>query len=173
MKTKTYDICLYAILGALIFALKFAMAPFPNIEPVSLLLIVYTIILGKNVFYPLTIYVILEILVYGFSFWSTGYLYIWGILVAITMAVFKISNSTNVLLWSAVSGLYGLSFGALYIPLYLISGGAAFALTWWINGIPYDITHGVANFILCLILFKPIIKVLNMLKTKQYKIIGE
>lgn len=54
------------------------------------------------------------------------------------------------------------------MPLYIISGGFTFAITWWISGIPYDVIHGIANFILCIILFKPITKIL--LKFKQYKI---
>lgn len=172
MKTKTYNMCLYGMLGSLTFALKFAMAALPNIEPVSLLMILYTITFGKSVLYPLTVYVILEIFTYGFSFWSIGYLYIWLILVIIVNLIFKCTHSTNALFWACISGAYGLLFGSLYIPLYLISGGAMFALSWWMSGIPYDIMHGIANFVLCFILFKPLMKVLHMLNTKQYKIIG-
>ena len=51
MKTKISNVCLYGMLGSLTFALKFAMAAFPNIEPVSLLMILYTITFGKEVLY--------------------------------------------------------------------------------------------------------------------------
>ena len=169
MKVKTNELCLYSILGVLTFVLKLVMAPLPNIEPVSLLLIVYTIAFGKHVMYPLTIYVILEIIIYGFGIWSVGYLYIWLVLVIITLSIYSIKSSTNALLWATVSGLYGLMVGMLYIPLYVISGGATFAISWWISGIPYDITHCIANFILCLTLFQPLTKILFVLK-KQYKI---
>lgn len=167
MKTKIYDICLYSLLGALIFILKFIMSPLPNIEPVSLLLIVYTIAFKKKVFYSLASYVFLEILIYGIGFWSIGYIYIWIILIIITMSIFKINKSTNILLWSIVSCIYGMIFGALYIPLYFISGGSTFAFTWWLSGIPYDIMHGISNFILCLILFKPLLNTLMLLKKKH------
>lgn len=167
MKVKTYDICLYAMLGALTFALKFAMAPLPNIEPVSLLLIIYTIVFGAKAIFPLLIYIASEIFVYGFSFWSIGYLYIWLVLIIVVMSVDQIKHSTNTLLWATVSGIYGLVFGALYIPLYFIYGGAAFAISWWISGIPYDIMHGVANFILCLILFNPLMRIFNILNNTK------
>lgn len=36
--------------------------------------------------------------------------------------------------------------------------------SWWIAGIPYDLIHGVSNFILCIILFKPLNKVLTRIK---------
>lgn len=164
MKIKTNEICLYGILGALMFALKFVMAPLPNIEPVSLLLIAYTIVFGLNAIYPLITYVLLEILIYGFSFWSVGYFYIWLVLVIIVFIVSKTFNSRNSIMWSIISGLFGLMFGALYIPLYLVTGGLTLAITWWVSGLPYDITHGIANFILCLVLFKPIINTLFKLK---------
>ena len=169
MRTTTREICLYGLLGTLTFVLKFMMAPLPNIEPVSLLLIVYTIVFGIKAIYPLTVYVMLEIIIYGFGFWSIGYFYIWVVLVFVTLSVYNINKSTNTLLWAIISCLFGVSVGALYIPLYVISGGTTFALSWWISGIPYDITHGVSNFIICIVLFQPLTKLLLLLK-KQYKI---
>ena len=171
MKIKTNEICLYGMLGAILFAFKFAMAFLPNIEPVSLLLIIYTIVFGIKTIYPLIIYVLLEFLIYGFGFWSIAYLYIWLILVIATIAIYKITNnSMNTLLWASVCGMFGLIFGLLYTPLYMISGGFAFAITWWVSGIPYDAIHCVANFILCAILFKPITNILlKLYNTKLIK----
>ena len=122
MKIKTNEICLYGLLGALLFVLKFAMSSLPNIEPVSLLLISYTIVFGIKVLYPLAIYILLEITIYGFGFWSIGYLYIWFVLVIVVTAIHKISNNKNPFLWALISGIFGLIFGALYIPLYIVSG---------------------------------------------------
>lgn len=164
MKIKTNEMCLFGILGVMLFAFKFAMSSLPNIEPVSLLLIVYTIAFGIKAIYPLGVYVALEFLIYGFGFWSIAYLYVWLILVIAVVITHKITNSLNPFLWASISGVFGLAFGALYIPLYIVSGGFTFALTWWTSGIPYDIIHGVANFIICIILFKPISKTLIKLK---------
>ena len=160
MKIKTNEICLYGILGTLLFILKFAMSSLPNVEPVSLLLISYAIIFGIKALYPLVIYVLLEIIIYGFGFWSIGYLYIWLVLVIAVTAIHKISNSKNPFVWALISGIFGLIFGALYIPLYMVSGGLAFAITWWISGLPYDFIHCISNFVLCMILFKPITTIL-------------
>lgn len=160
MKIKINEICLYGLLGTFLFVLKFIMSSLPNIEPVSLLLISYTIVFGIKALYPLTIYVLLEIIIYGFGFWSIGYLYIWLVLVIIVMIIRKISNNKNPFVWALVSGIFGLIFGALYIPLYMTSGGFSLAITWWISGLFYDFIHCISNFILCMILFKPIINVL-------------
>ena len=169
MKIRTREICIYGILGALTFALKMAMAPLPNIEPVSLLLIVYAIVFGIKAIYPLSLYVILEIVCHGFGIWSIGYLYIWLILVIATLLIYRTRHSLNTLLWSSISGIYGFITGVLYIPLYFISGGVTFAVSWWVSGITYDIVHGISNFILSIILFKPLVQLMFKLK-KQYKI---
>ena len=160
MKIKINEMCVYGLLGTLLFVLKFAMSSLPNIEPVSLLLISYTIIYGIKTLYPLAIYVLLEIIIYGFSLWSIGYLYIWLTLVMAVIVIRKIVNNKNQIIWALVSGIFGLIFGALYIPLYIVSGGYTFAITWWISGLPYDIIHCISNFVLCVILFKPITNVL-------------
>ena len=164
MKIKTKEICLYGLLGALMFAFKFAMSSLPNIEPVSLLLISFAVTFGVKAIYPLSVYIILEVLIYGFGFWSIGYLYIWPVLVIVTLLINKVVK--NSFLWSVVSGLFGLIFGALYIPLYIISGGFTFAITWWLSGLPYDFIHCVSNFVLCVVLFKPITNILLKLKIK-------
>ena len=41
----------------------------------------------------------------------------------------------------------------------LISG-----FSWWVAGIPWDIVHGVANFILMLVLYRPIKHVMDSTK---------
>jgi len=35
--------------------------------------------------------------------------------------------------------------------------------TWWVAGIPWDLVHGVANFILMLVLYRPVRMVMNRL----------
>lgn len=164
MKIKTKEVCLYGLLGALMFALKFAMSSLPNIEPVSLLLISFAVTFGVKAIYPLLVYIILEMLIYGFGFWSIGYLYIWPVLVITALLIKKVVK--NPFLWACVSGIFGLIFGALYIPLYIISGGFTFAITWWASGLPYDFIHCVSNFILCSILLNPITNAL--LKVKEW-----
>ena len=56
---------LFGVLGALTFALQVVMAPLPNIEPVSLLVMLYAVVFGRKCLYPIYLYVMLEILVYG------------------------------------------------------------------------------------------------------------
>ena len=70
------ELVLFAILGAMCFLGKLLMAGLPNIEPVSLLVILFAITFGCKALYPIYTYVLLEFLIYGFNLWSINYLYI-------------------------------------------------------------------------------------------------
>ena len=46
------EVILFGILGAMTFAMKVCMAALPNIEPVSLTLLVYAAVFGLKARYP-------------------------------------------------------------------------------------------------------------------------
>ena len=71
---------LFGILGALTFAAKVAMAALPNIEPVSLFVMLFAAVFGWKALYPEYLYVTMEILFYGIQIWNIYYLYIWLVL---------------------------------------------------------------------------------------------
>ncbi|MEG1720081.1 MAG: hypothetical protein RR281_00100, partial [Pseudoflavonifractor sp.] len=73
-------ITVLGLLGALMFVTKMAMAVLPNIEPVSLLVMVYTVIFGRRALYPIYVYAVMECLIWGINLWTINYLYIWAIL---------------------------------------------------------------------------------------------
>ena len=69
MKLKTRELVLAAMLSALLIASKQAMSFIPNFEPVTLLLILYTLHFPRMT--PLIIYVFVavQVLLYGFNVW--------------------------------------------------------------------------------------------------------
>jgi len=151
---------LFGILGAMTFALKLGMAALPNIEPVSLCLLVYGAVFGYKALYPVFVYVALEILCFGLGIWNMYYLYVWPALVV--LAIF-LREMKQPLAWALVSGIYGLLFGALCGIADACIGGIAFAVSKWVSGIPFDIAHCVGNFIIALVLFKPLRELLEKL----------
>lgn len=40
------------------------------------------------------------------------------------------------------------------------------AFSWWITGIPFDISHCVFNFLIVLVLFRPLDRLFSYLKSK-------
>ena len=159
-RLRVKDVVLLGLLGGLMFAAKIAMAGLPNIEPVSLLVMLYAAVLGRRALYPIYIYVGLEVCVWGLSLWCLNYLYVWLILCLAAWALRKMRTPLG---WALLSGTFGLLYGLLCTPVYLAAGGWAFALSWWVSGIPFDIAHGAGNFVLALVLFAPLRRLLEQL----------
>ncbi len=151
------------MLGALTFGAKVAMSALPNIEPVSLLVMVFAVVFGIKCLYPIYLYVMLEILIYGLGTWNINYLYIWAIL---ALAAYLLRRQEHPLVWALLSGAFGLAFGALCAPVDLALGGWSYAAAKWVSGIPFDLLHGAGNFAIALLLFRPLRRLLERLYRK-------
>ena len=154
------ELVLFALLGAVMFAGKMAMAGRPNIEPVSLLVILYTLTFGRKALWCIYLYVGLECVVWGLNTWSISYLYVWLVLYFVTRLLRGMDYPLG---WAVVSGSFGLFFGLLCTPVQLCIGGWAYALSWWISGIPFDLSHCGGNFAMALLLYRPCRRVLEEL----------
>ena len=169
MKLAIRDIAVLAICAALMFALKLALIWIPNIHFGALLIIIYTITFRYKAFYIIYLYVLMEILIFGFNpMWSIGYLYIWSILAVLVLIFRKMENPIG---WAVLSGAFGLCFGALMAPPFLLisfepSLFFKMFVPYWISGIPFDVAHSIGNFALCLFLFKPLCKLMDRLYKK-------
>lgn len=151
---------LFAVLGALTFAAKYVMAPLPNIEPVSLCVMLFAVTFGKKGIYPVWLYIVMEFLFYGLGIWNIMYLYIWPLL---ALFAWMLREMKAPLGWAVLSGGFGLLFGALCAPVDVVIGGAEYALTKWISGIPFDIAHCIGNFAMALLLFLPMRRMMEKL----------
>lgn len=154
------------LLAALLFVSQTSLAWLPNVELVSLLLFLYTLVFGRHVWLILYVFVALEGLLYGFGLWWASYLYVWALLCQIVFLLAR-SGKPSSLSVSLVSGIFGMVFGLLCSIPYLISGGPGAALSWWLAGIPFDLLHGVSNFLLSMVLFSPLYRVFTKLKNLQ------
>ena len=157
---------LFAVLGAMTFAAKYVMSFLPNIEPVSLMVMLFAVVFGWKWVYPVYLYVMLEILFYGISLWNINYLYIWAVL---ALAAYFLRNMHSPLGWALLSGTFGLLFGALCGIVDIFIGGLGYAAAKWVSGIPFDLMHGGGNFVIALLLFQPLRKLLE----GQYRKMGK
>ena len=151
-------VVLSGLLGALLVVLKEVLAPVPGIEPVTPLIILYALELPGPGPWAIAVFVTLQFLLYGFGLWSWGYLYIWLLLVLLARLLHRMESPVG---WAVLAGAYGLGFGALFTPIYFITQGPGGALAWWLAGIPTDVAHGVSNFLVMLLLYKPLRGVLH------------
>ena len=162
-KISVFDLTLISLFAALLLAVQVGFAFLPNVELVSILVIVFTMILKRKIIYVLAVFVLGEGLIYGFGTWWFCYLYVWGIL-ALIAYIFR--KKRELLFWSLVSGAFGLLFGTLCSFVYLFVLGFAGMISWIVSGLIYDVIHGVSNFVIALILFKPLMSAADMLMKK-------
>lgn len=157
------QIALFGVLGALTFGVKVAMSFLPNIEPVSLFVMVFAVVFGRKCLYPIYLYVVLEILIYGLGTWNLMYLYIWALL---ALAAYLMRRVEHPLAWALLSGVFGLAFGALCAPVDFLLGDMGYVISKWVSGIPFDVMHCAGNFVIALVLFAPMRKLVDRLYRK-------
>lgn len=163
MKLRVKDIAVFGMLGALMYASKVIMELLPNIHLIGTFIIAMTVVYRSKALYPLYIFVLLTGLLNGFATWWIPYLYIWTVLWGITMLIpKKIPNKAKPIVYSAVCSLHGFLYGVLYAPAQALLFGLDFKgmLSWIAAGLPFDIAHGISNFI-CGLLICPIISILS------------
>lgn len=157
------------MLGTLMFCSKVIMEVLPNIHPIGMLTMTYTLAFRKKALIPIYVYVLANGLYAGFSAWWLPYLYIWTVLWAITMLLpQKISRKTKRVLYPIVCCIHGLAFGTLYAPAQALMFGFNFKQTilWIIAGFPWDVVHGIGNLFIGMLIL-PLSEVLNRLKKSQ------
>lgn len=149
-----------ALLSAILYVAKVALEFLPNVELVTLLTILYTLVFGAEAFLIVTVFNLFELIQWGFGVWWVSYLYVWPLLVGITMVLKRILKE-EFMMWAVVAGMFGLVFGSLFAIAYL-PVDPAYALSYWISGLPWDVWHAACNFLLMLLVGKPIYKILLM-----------
>ena len=162
-KLTVRQITLFGMLAAMTFGAKWVMAGLPNIEPVSLMVLLFGAVFGWKALFPVAVYVAAEVLFYGLGPWNINYLYIWPML---AVAGYLLRGVRHRLVWALVSGVFGLLFGALCAPVDVFIGGFGYAVSKWVSGIPFDLTHCVGNFVIALLLFVPLRDLLEKLYGK-------
>ena len=143
MHNKVLRLVLSGLMGALLVVSKQAMSGIPNVEPVTLLIILFALELPRETPGAVTVFLVLQGVLYGFGLWWAMYLYVWYLM-------------DNAFGWAVFSGAYGLCFGGLCAAVYLVAKTPAFALSWWLSGLSYDVMHGAGNFVIMLLLYRPL-----------------
>lgn len=159
------EIALYAMLGAAVYALKVVMQPLPNIEPVSMFVMVFALTFRVRGLFPLAVYLLLDGLFSGFSIWWVPYIYIWLILWGVTVLLPKnMPKKAQWIVYPIVCGLSGLMFGTLYAPMSAIVFSYDFNQTfeWILAGLPFDLLHGVGNLCFGLLII-PLVSLIRKL----------
>ncbi len=162
---KSKEVVIAAILAVILFVQQIALSYIPNVHITALLIILYSIYFKKLTLPAIFTFILLEGIFYGFGIWWFNYLYIWPIFALICINFNKI---TSIWFWSFIALGNGLSFGALCSIPYFFIGGISMGFSYFITGIPFDIVHGISNFLVCITLYKPLSSVFLRLENMYY-----
>ena len=163
------ELCIFAMLGSVMYISKMVMEALPNIHLLGVLTIVYTLVYRKRALIPIYIYVMMNGLFAGFNMWWLPYLYIWTILWGIVMLLPRnMPRKISIPLYAVICGIHGFAFGALYAPAQALMYGFSLEQTvaWIVAGLPFDLIHGVSNMAIGLIIV-PLSEILKGLSEKH------
>lgn len=172
MRLNIKEVCIFGMFGILMYVSKIAMAMLPNIHLLAFFIITFTVVYQIKALYVLYTYVFIEGLFSGFTMWWIPYLYIWTVLWFVVYMITRHRKNCLNWYWCSVIGFsHGMLFGTLYAPLQMIMFNLSFEQTiaWVIVGLPWDLTHGISNCIMCS--FVPIfVKLLKKLEKEKWRL---
>lgn len=173
-KLTIADITTIGVMVAVIEVCKMTLLSIPNVELTSFWIILFTLYFGWRMLFVIPVFILIEGSMFGFGIWWVMYLYAWPLLALLAWLGRKQDSAVY---FSILSGAFGLFFGLLCsIPYFFIGltdggvvNGITTALTWWVAGIPWDVVHGISNFVLMMILYRPVKMVMNKVPMQLYE----
>lgn len=156
------EITVFAMLGALLFGSKMLLEAVPNIHPLTMLIMVYTLVYRKKAIFPLLVYLVLDTVKWGFAT-MIPYWYIFPLVWLCTLAIPKAVSGVRLqIVCTVICTLFGLLFGVLYAPwqAFLWKLDLPKTLTWIAAGFYFDLLHAAGNFAASFLTL-PLVKLVN------------
>lgn len=157
------------MLGAMMFCSKVIMEVLPNIHLLGMFTVAFTLAFRSKALIPIYINVFLIGVYGGFNLWWIPYLYIWTLLWAAAMLIPKRTPKWLLcIICPVICSLHGFLYGILYAPAQALMFGLDFKgmVAWIIAGFPYDILHGIGNFVAGLLIV-PLTQLMQKLLAKS------
>jgi hypothetical protein len=155
------------MLAATITSGKLALSFIPNVEIVTILIVLYSTVFGKKIAIPaVVIFCFVEIFLYGFSYWVITYFIYWDALAFFAALLSKkTKNAAFFTLYAVVMTVF---FGILssIVDTFFSSSPDPFRffMIRYLNGIAFYVTQIVCNAVLFPVAFERMRKVLEKLK---------
>ncbi|ATZ18468.1 hypothetical protein ESOMN_v1c00830 [Williamsoniiplasma somnilux] len=157
----TLKITFIGVYAALVYALQVALASIPNVELVTLMLSIAGLCMHRYMSMTIAlIFVLLEALTYGFGDWVILYIIVWPLL-TLSFSLFKKYAEYAWVLVIAVNTIFGFLFGAIDAGIKYLLYDQSTMIAYWIKGLVFDLIHGVGNFMIALLCFKPVYAVVS------------
>lgn len=170
------DIVLTALAAALLSAGKQALAAIPNVEVVTLFIMLYAACLKPQIAFIATgVFIVIECFIWGFNTWVFAYLIHWNLLALFTFFLARVFKIKNRFVYFAFTIVMTALFGVLTSAIDALVGwgktGLSFATLFtaiYVRGIYFYIVHVVGNAAFNIVLFAPLRMLLDKLMIKYY-----
>ncbi len=161
----TRKIVLTAMIAAILTGAKLALSYVANVEVITLLIAVFTAVLGAGIVMPaVLIFIVTETFLYGFGTWVLSYIIYWPLLVCVFSLCAK---SKNDLIFKLCAVVFTAFFGVLtsLVDTGLVSANfddffARFLILYARGSIFYTV-HVLCNLATFAFLFSPLKKILD------------
>ena len=145
------EICIFSMLGAMMFASKIALEWAPNIHMLGMFTMVFTIVYRVRALIPIYIYAAILCVYFGFAPWCILHLYVWTVLWAVTLLIpQRLPTGVRAVIYPILCALHGLSYGVLsaltQVPIYFGTFSPVTMLAYIASGFYWDVIHAVGNF---------------------------
>ena len=170
MKLSVREICIFGMLGAVMYVSKILMEFLPNVHLLGVMIVSMTVVYRQKALYPTYVFIFLVGFLNGFSVWWIPYLYIWAVLWGMTMLIPKnLPARTRFIIYPIVCSLHGFLYGTIYAPAQAILFHYTWKgmIAWIIAGLPWDAVHGVSNLICGSILIFPLVRIMQYMKDRM------
>lgn len=168
-----------AVMAGLLVALKFALSFLPNVEVVTLLIAVFSLVWGVRYSLPATVvFCLVEMAIYGIAGWVLLYFIYWPTLALVFhFALRRKSRVVSLVLSVAIGVVFTVAFGVLSasVETLLVVGNVAkerlatFFVSYYIKGLWFDLVHVVSVVASILALFLPLVKIGERVKVSLEK----
>lgn len=163
MRLRVREVVIFGMLGAVMYASKLIMEVLPNVHLLGVFIVALTVVYRKKALYPIYIFVLLTGLFSGFAMWWIPYLYIWlPLWGGVMLLPQSLPPAARPIVYMCMSAAHGFLYGVLYSPAQALLFGMSLKgmIAWIAAGLPFDIVHGISNFV-CGALICPLIAVLR------------
>jgi energy-coupling factor transport system substrate-specific component len=152
---------LLALLTALLTVGRLSFAMIPNVQPNTTILILASFVIGPVQGAILAILSTITTNLYlGHGLWSFGQMIAWGLIAIMSGYLGKSRQKIPFWILVAYSGFCGFLFGFI---ISIFMGGIIIQKFWpyYLSGLPFDLNHAVGNIVFFLVLYKPLLFVME------------
>lgn len=163
--TSVKSITLVALFSALTVSGRLLLAFIPNVQPVTSLIILFTLLLGiRYGMVEAILVIVLSNLFLGFGIWTFGQILGYIVIVLLVGLLIrpnfkKIPFSVMILFAAAMGFLYGFIQALFQIPFF----GWGYFVAYYVSGLLFDVYHAVGNAIFYVILAPLLLPLLDKL----------